>query len=48
MSVQRAVMAISLESCLSHNVEIFRELQFWTALEILGIERVKGEAAQRP
>jgi hypothetical protein len=48
MSVHRAVIAISLESCLSQNVDIFRELQFWTAIEIFGIERVKEEAAQRP
>jgi hypothetical protein len=41
-------MAINLESCLSQSVEMFRELQFWTAKEIFGIERVKEEAVQRP
>ncbi len=41
-------MAINLDSCLSQSVDMFRELQFWTAREIFGIERGRGEAAQRP
>ncbi len=36
MSVQRAVMAMSLASCLSQSVDMFNELQFCTEKVILG------------
>ncbi len=36
MLVQREVIAMILESCLSHSVEMLRELQFWDANVIWG------------
>ncbi len=36
MLVQSEVIAIILDNCLSHSVEIFKELQFWAATVICG------------
>ena len=48
MSVQRAVIAMSLASCLSQSVDILRELQFCTEKVILGTERTRVLEDQSP
>jgi hypothetical protein len=48
MSVHKAVMAISLASCLSQLVDILRELQFCMAKVISGILRCRGEEDHLP
>ncbi len=47
-SVQRAVMAISLASCLSQSVEMFNELQFCIENVMLGTERTRVLEDQSP